>query len=922
MDMKKLFTSFLAMGIAATITVNAAEAPVWKAVSAGDNSTYAIKADGTLWAWGDNEEGQLGVGSTIKFSTEPLQVGSETNWKAVYGARGSMFAIKTDGTLWTAGSNEKGMSGVGDGQTKHSELVQVGTDSDWASVATSNNWCYTVLALKTDGTLWGWGSNESFGLATGNTNNSAIPIKISEDTDWKQISIGASHVLALKTDGTLWGWGFASYGQLLNDETNIKTPTRVGTDTWEAVYAIDNASYGVKADGSLWAWGDNQLNILGLNLPMDDTNPDGYLANVNVPTKITTLEGAVTTLTGCEYVRVAVAGGKVYAWGSNANGALGNGEGEAYEVSNGQYSYTPVAVTLPEGTTVATIKSGQRFTTLLDATGTTYGWGSNRWGQLGNYVEDSQATFEPAPIVMGMPTPPKPGEYVIDANEIPSSLSNAVKITLTGEWGTSDFQKLCQAIGANLGFPPVGNSTIVSVDMSTATIKPETAMYVPAGLQNAGVFKMCKALETVKFPANETAANITSLQECFMNCESLVSCDITALTGVTNLTDAFYGTQISTVDMSAWTAGVTKSEDAFGKCSKLMSVVLPANFTIGKYMFNSCSALRLVDWSLYAGEEAPVIASDAKVFQDLTEEQQAQITVMVPAAVFDSFKADATWQYVNLQAVKEIEEGTYYIDANNIPADLNDAMKIYLSGLWDTDKFKELSIALGNNNGSGNSVLKLVDMSEAEIAVATNLAAPFPGIFGNVTKGIFQACKALETVVMPTADQAANFRSFQNAFYQTDALTEIDLSGCTGLNNTTDTFYYSGLTKVTLAGNFTFGSGTFDRCNALATIDWSSFEGTEAPTFKSGSLPERGKDLAIIVPAAAYDSFVANEWWNAYDIQKAATSGIDNVEAAESTVREVYNLSGVHVGTLQPGENASELPTGLYIIGGRKVLVK
>ncbi len=920
--MKKLFTTILAMGFAATVSVNAAEAPIWKSVVAGDNSAYGIKADGTLWAWGDNEEGQLGVGSTAKFSTQPLQVGTDATWKAVYGARGCMFALKNDGTLWTAGSNEKGMSGAGDGLTKHTELVQVGTDSDWASVSTSNNWCYTVFALKTDGTLWGWGSAESYTLGTGNTQNSAIPVKIGEDTDWKQISVGASHVLALKNDGSLWGWGFASYGQLLNTEPNVKVPTRIGTDTWKAVYALDNASYGIKEDGTLWAWGDNQLNILGLNLPMDDTNPDGYLANVTVPTQITALEGAVTALTGCEYVRVAIAGGKVYSWGSNANGALGNGRGEAYEVSNGQYSYAPVEVSLPEGVTAATIKSGQRFTTLLDATGTAYGWGSNRWGQLGNYVEDSQATFEPSPIVMGIPAPPKPGEYVIDASEIPSSLSDAVKITLTGEWGTSEFQKLCQAIGANLGFPPVGNKTLVSVDMTSATIKEGTQMYVPAGMQNAGVFKMCKALETVKFPTNETAANIVSLQECFMNCTSLVSCDISALTGVTNLTNTFYNTQITNVTMSGWTAGVTKSEDAFGKCSKLMSVVLSANFTIGKYMFNSCSALRLVDWSLYAGEAAPVIASDANIFQELTQEQQAQITVMVPAAVYDSFKADATWQYVNLQAVQEIEPGTYYIDANNIQSDLSDAVKIYLSGLWDTDKFKALSVALGNNNGSGNSVLRLVDMSEAEIAVATNLAAPFPGIFGNVTKGIFQACKTLETVVMPAADQAANFRSFENAFYQTDALTEIDLSGCTGLNNTSNTFYYSGINNVTLPGNFTFGTETFNRCNSLAKIDWSRFEGTEAPAFKQGSLPERGKDLIIYVPEKAYESFIANEWWNAYNIQKAVGTGIDNIETADSAVREVYNLYGVHVGTLRDGENASGLPAGIYIIGGRKVLVK
>lgn len=923
--MKKLFTSFLALALASATVANAADAPTWKAIGTGDHSTYGIKTDGTLWGWGSNEDAQLGVGPAFKFSTEPLQIGTDNTWKSVYGARGAMFCIKEDGSLWTAGSNEKGMSGVGDGVTKHTELTRIGTDNDWASVSTSITWCYTVLALKTDGSLWAWGSGADFQLGNGKTQSSAVPIRVGEDNDWKAVSVGASHVLALKNDGSMWGWGFASYGQLLNtDESIVRVPTKISDETWEAVYAIDNASYAVKTDGTLWAWGDNQLNILGLNDEMDDTDTDGNLPNVKEARQITALEGHVTAITGCQYVRVAIAGGKVYAWGANANGGLGNGKGEAYEVSNNQFSYTPVSVDLPEGFEPLTIASGQRYTVALDKNGSAYGWGTNRWGEMGNYVDDSNATFEPTPVLVGVPAPPKPGEYVIDATDIPSNLKTAVKLTLTGEWGTTEFGKLCNAIGANLGFPPVGNTTLVSVDMSAATIKPGTSMNVPAGMQNAGVFKMCKALESVRFPNNETVANIVDLSECFWNCENLTACDVSRLVNATNITRTFYNTSVSMVDMSAWNA-VTKCEDAFGKNTKLTTVLLPAELTVSKYLFNTCTALRLIDWSNFAGETAQVVPETYKVFQDLTEEQQALITVMVPAAVYDSFKSQATWQYVNLKAVEQVEEGTYHISGSNIPSDLTDAVKIYLSGYWDTDCFKALSTAIGNNTGtSGNSVLRLVDMSEAEIAIATNLCAPFPGIFSNVTKGIFHSCKALETVVMPAADQAANFRSFETAFQLCEALTEIDLSGCTGLNNTKNTFYNdAALVKAVLPGNFSFAQGgTFDRCNALETIDWTLFEGTEAPAFKVNSVPARGKDLTIIVPEAAYDSFMADANWSKYNIVKAGTSGIDNIEASESGVRAVYKLSGVFVGNLQPGESASTLPAGLYIIGGRKVLVK
>ncbi len=247
---KILRCSLLTAAVCLTSASYAAENenPQWKTVSASDNTTYAIKADGTLWGWGDNEQGQLGTAAEgMKCSSTPVQIGDDNTWKAAYGARGAGFFIKEDGSLWSIGSNEKGMSGVGDGVTKHTALVQVGTDTDWQNVYTSVTWCYSVLAIKTDGSLWAWGDGSSFSLGQGNVDSKAVPTRVGTDNDWKQASIGSTHVLALKNDGSLWGWGFAPYKQLMNDSgVNVKVPTRLGNDTWTAVYAIDNSSFGVK----------------------------------------------------------------------------------------------------------------------------------------------------------------------------------------------------------------------------------------------------------------------------------------------------------------------------------------------------------------------------------------------------------------------------------------------------------------------------------------------------------------------------------------------------------------------------------------------------------------------------------------------------------------------------------------------------
>jgi len=189
-------------------------------------SFLGIKTDGTLWAWGNNNGvGQLGNNS-IAVVNSPVQIGTGTNWKYVQtdNSGGTTAALKTDGTLWMWGSNSYGTLGQNN-TTNRSSPVQVGTGTDWARVMTGY---YTTLAIKTDGTLWGWGRNDSGAVGDNTTTNRSSPVQIGTGTNWSKIRVNFAAANAIKTDGTLWGWSYAGRYGLAN--TVIKSsPVQMGS---------------------------------------------------------------------------------------------------------------------------------------------------------------------------------------------------------------------------------------------------------------------------------------------------------------------------------------------------------------------------------------------------------------------------------------------------------------------------------------------------------------------------------------------------------------------------------------------------------------------------------------------------------------------------------------------------------------------
>lgn len=921
--MKTYIKSLLVTVMAASACMPQAEAGVWKSVSAGQSQTYAIKTDGTLWAWGSAEYGELGNGSkTPARVSTPTQIGTDTDWVFAAGGSGRAFFIKSDGTLWAVGTAEGGVLGTGDSSAQ-TVPVMVGTDSDWKYVATSNNGDnYEAMAIKTDGSLWAWGKNQFGALGLDNYNTYATPARVGTDNDWVSVSLGRNHNVALKSDGSIWGAGEANNGALGENTGFKKTFVKVAEPAdWKSVTAINNSTYAIKTDGTLWAWGENDDNKLGID--------DSENTIVSTPTRIEAVTGKVFSISGSEHFRVVSTGEgdaatDVYAWGWNYQGCLGNGTGCDFgDVTNRVLYATPQKVQFEETVEIDILTAGATFSVVLDGQGLLKGWGSNAWGQLGNSLPENMLDiYYNIPIAVAEDQIPVDPGMEISADNIPSNLSMADKITLIGAWSTSDLLKLVGPLGNGSGIMGYNyNTNLKTVDMTRAEFGEDTSL--------STVFRNCTSLETVLFPKNGTEGNIVSLNNAFLNDKALVNPDVSALVNVTDMEQAFQGCKaVTALDMSAWTE-VENSTMAFQN-SALTSIMLPGKFVISDRCFGGCDNLKLIDWHTYEGTTAPEVEVTDKYEPfyglDFIPDRKKEIVIIVPQTAYESFSTDSYWSGFNIQVAAE--PGTYTIDAAEIPQSLADALHIKLTGSWNAEKFQSLAKALGTGAAlaDSNSALLSVDAAEAVIEPETKLLMAVPGVFGTSDKGVFQNFKSLETFIMPAAEQAANFTSFKQAFQGCSSLKEIDLSGCTALTSTADAFYNcSALAKVVLPAEFKFNTECFDRCESLREIDWEAFAGDATPSVSANALPslDNPKDLVVKVPVAKIGLFKESPVWNVYTLVGIGESSVDGVyDTTVDAAVEVYTVSGMHVTTLRNGASAEMLPAGLYIIGGKKMLVK
>lgn len=255
-------------------------------VATGYQNSGAVKTDGTLWLWGQGTYGQLGRNSLV-VAFSPIQVGSDTNWSAVgCSGQGSTFALKTNGTMWSWGENYQfnsfgGMLGHND-IVKKSSPVQIGSSTDWSKISVGSS---NVLALKTNGTMWIWGSGYQRGeMGLNDYRPRSSPTQIGTATDWSVISAGGVNLGAIKTNGTLWIWGEGASGALGRNVGfgAVSSPVQIGSDTnWKFLAAGNYKSAAIRTDNTVWSWGRNDIGQLGHNNTVYKSSPVQVLAGVS-----------------------------------------------------------------------------------------------------------------------------------------------------------------------------------------------------------------------------------------------------------------------------------------------------------------------------------------------------------------------------------------------------------------------------------------------------------------------------------------------------------------------------------------------------------------------------------------------------------------------------------------------------------------
>jgi len=376
-------------------------------ISAGSNHSLALKKNGSVWAWGWNQYGQLGDNSTTNKNV-PVRVFGLSHVMMLAAGHLHSLALKNDGTVWAWGKNSSGQ--IGDGTTTdYNSPVQVSLLNNTILIAAgyAHN-----LALKNDGTVWTWG------------NNLIKPVQVSELEQITSVSAGQSHNLALKVDGTVWAWGNNNSGQLGDGTiTSKNSPVHViGLNNIVLIASGFNHSMALRNDGTIWAWGNNRYGQLG----------DGTSRNKFIPVQVYGFDHAKYIAAGHSHSLAMKEDCTVLAWGNNNNGQLGCG----IRTNTNK----PIQIYRPSN--VKMISAGYYHSIILKNDGSVWTFGDNRTGKLG----DGKNTYKKIPIQVS-------GLNHVTMVAAGAYHSLALKDSFIWSWGYNDDGQLGDGTNRNKSIP-------------------------------------------------------------------------------------------------------------------------------------------------------------------------------------------------------------------------------------------------------------------------------------------------------------------------------------------------------------------------------------------------------------------------------------------------------------------------------------
>jgi alpha-tubulin suppressor-like RCC1 family protein len=350
----------------------AAPATSVAAIAGGGYAGYELLANGRVWAWGDDLEGQVGTGGNWRLSATPVEIHGLANIVAIAGGQNTAYALARSGAVWAWGDDSQAELGVG--PTSPRETPQrIDVPRGIVAIAAGG---FSAYALRAGGSVWAWGANAWGQLGSAGVFARGEPARVQRLGDVIAIAAGLSNGYALRRDGTVWAWGEGILGQLgqgcgASAQASARcqassVPVRVrGLSDVVAIAAGAFTVYALRGDGTVWAWGDNEFGALGSG---------SGRAIAGLPVRVSGLQQVAAIAAGAYDGYALRRDGSAWSWGLGADGELGDG-------GNRDHS-TPTRV-LQLGA-VAKLAAGGQAAYALDRSGRLWAWGSDVYGQLGD----------------------------------------------------------------------------------------------------------------------------------------------------------------------------------------------------------------------------------------------------------------------------------------------------------------------------------------------------------------------------------------------------------------------------------------------------------------------------------------------------------------------------------------------------------